>query len=99
METTFTYGACLVGGITDVPFFVFINKPLNTATAVEQINAVGTVPSIVQVAGNVAYQVTGIYIDGVNTTQPGAGAGTQGNQVLPPGQTTQGFTGTIGGPI
>ena len=96
METTFTYGACLIGGIIDLPIFNYANKPLNTAASVEQINAVGTVPSIVQVAGNVTYQVTGNSFDGIAGT---GGASSESSQVTPPGRTTQGFTGRIGGPV
>lgn len=95
METSFINGP-LVGSVLDFPSYTFSNQPIQTSTTKEQINSFGNTQTIIPILGNVATQVTGIFVNGINTTYPNALNDTLGPQQPPPaGQ--QGFTGTIGG--
>lgn len=74
----------------DLPVATFPAKPVSPATAKEQINSVTTVTTIIPVLGSIVNQLTGTYVNGINTLYPVSSGGS-------PGDFQAGFTGVLGG--
>lgn len=96
MDTTPYVGSVTVGGSMSFPDFAsFTNQPQKVQA--EQINARINNQSTILATASVATQVTGVFINGINTTYPGVISTGAAQNPAPQAPIQEGFTGTVGG--
>lgn len=96
MDTSSYNNSAFVGGCLAYPDYAsYTNQP--TVVAAEQINTLVTSQTTILATASAVSQVTGVYVNGVNSLYPGFISNGPSQNPSPQAPIQEGFTGTVGG--